>query len=135
MSKRIESDKVIINCPAEKVFDFLSNFNNFSSLMPEQVINWQSAGDSCSFEIKGLATLGLRIIEKVPFSKISMQGEGKIPFGFTWNTLLVTKAPQQCEVQIAIEADMNPFIAMMAEKPLQNFVNVILPKLKVEMEK
>ena len=135
MSKRIESEKVIINCDAEKVYHFLGNFDNFSSLMPEQVINWQSTGDSCSFEIKGLASLGLRITEKNPFTKISMQGEGKIPFGFTWDSLFREISHQQCEVQMVIDADMNPFISMMAEKPLQNFVNVILPRLKEEMEK
>ncbi len=135
MSKRIESEKIIIHCKPEKVYNFLGNFDNFSSLMPEQVINWQSSGDSCSFEIKGLASLGLRIIEKIPFSKITMQGEGKIPFGFTWDSLFKETPDQQCEVQMVIDADMNPFIAMMAEKPLQNFVNVILPRLKEEMEK
>ncbi len=135
MSKRIESEKIIINCQAEKVYNFLGNFDNFGGLMPEQVINWQSTGDSCSFEIKGLASLGLRIIEKIPFTKISMQAEGKIPFSFTWNSLLQETSPEQCEVQMVIDADMNPFIAMMAEKPLQNFVNVILPRLKEEMEK
>lgn len=135
MSKRIESEKIIINCQAEKVYNFLGNFDNFSSLMPEQVINWQSTGDSCSFEIKGLASLGLRIIEKNPFSKIIMQAEGKIPFSFTWNSLFQEISLEQCEVQMVIDADMNPFIAMMAEKPLQNFVNVILPRLKEEMEK
>jgi carbon monoxide dehydrogenase subunit G len=135
MSKRIESEKVIINCPPEKVYNFLGNFDNFSSLMPEQVINWKSDGDSCSFEIKGLASLGLRIIEKNPFTKISMQGEGKIPFGFTWDSFIRETFDKQCEVQLVIDADMNPFIAMMAEKPLQNFVNVILPRLKEEMEK
>ena len=135
MSKRIESEKIIINCQAEKIYNFLGSFDNFSSLMPEQVINWQSTGDSCSFEIKGLATLGLRITEKIPYTKISMQAEGKIPFSFTWNTLLQEISLKQCEVQMVIDADMNPFIAMMAEKPLQNFVNVILPRLKEEMEK
>lgn len=135
MSKRIESEKIIINCQVEKVYNFLGNFDNFSSLMPEQVINWQSTGDSCTFEIKGLASLGLRIIEKNPFSKIIMQAEGKIPFSFTWNSLFQEISLEQCEVQMVIDADMNPFIAMMAEKPLQNFVNVILPRLKEEMEK
>jgi len=135
MSKRIESEKISIHCRPEKVYNFLGDFDNFSSLMPEQVINWQSTGDSCSFEIKGLAALGLRITEKIPFTKIIMQGEGKIPFGFSWDSLFQEMPDQQCEVQMVIDADMNPFIAMMAEKPLQNFINVILPRLKEEMEK
>ncbi len=135
MSKRIESDIVSINCQAEKVFGFLSNFDHFSALLPEQVINWQSNGDSCSFEVKGLATLGLRITEKLPFTKIGMQGEGKIPFGFTLDSFFESVSEQQCTAQMVINADMNPFIAMMVEKPLQNFVDMLIKKLKEEMEK
>jgi carbon monoxide dehydrogenase subunit G len=135
MSRKIESDRVSIRCTPQKVYDFITDFDNFGHLLPEQVVNWQSSGDSCSFEIKGLATLGLRITEKKPYSLISMVGEGKIPFGFTFNVLIDGDGEQNCIVQIVIDADMNPFIAMMAEKPLQNFVNLILPKLKSEMEK
>ncbi len=135
MSRRIESEKLIINCPPQKVYDFLGNFDNFSSLLPGQVANWQSTGDSCSFEVKGMATLGLRITEKIPFTKISMKGEGKIPFGFTLDSFIKEISSQQCQVQMVIDADMNPFIAMMAEKPLQNFIDMVLPRLKQEMEK
>lgn len=135
MSRRIESEKLIINCPPQKVYDFLGDFDNFSSLLPGQVANWQSTGDSCSFEVKGMATLGLRITEKIPFTKISMKGEGKIPFGFTLDSFIKEILSQQCQVQMVIDADMNPFIAMMAEKPLQNFIDMVLPRLKEEMEK
>jgi len=135
MSRRIESEKISINCAAEKVYNFLGNFDNFASLLPGQVANWQSTGDSCSFEVKGLAKLGLRITDKIPFTKISMKGEGKIPFGFSLNAFFIENSSEQCQVQLVIDADMNPFIAMMAEKPLQNFVDLLLPRLKEEMEK
>jgi len=135
MSRRIESQKLIINCLAEEVFNTLGNFDNFTSLLPEQVANWQSTGETCSFEVKGLATLGLRITSKAPFSKIIMKGEGKIPFGFNLETYIQDAGDQQCQVQLIIDADMNPFIAMMAEKPLQNFVDTLLTRLKEEMEK
>lgn len=135
MSRRIESQQVIINCQSQKIFDFLTNFDNFTKLLPEQIENWQSTEDSCSFEVKGLATLGLRITEKTPFTKICMIGEGKLPFGFTLETFIRQTDTEQCQVQMVIDADMNPFIAMMAEKPLQNFVDMIVPKLKEEMEK
>jgi carbon monoxide dehydrogenase subunit G len=135
MSRQIESKKTIINCQPQKVYDFLINFDNFTRLLPEQVENWQTSGDSCSFEIKGLATLGLRITEKIPFTFINMVAEGKLPFGFTLGTFIGEHDAQQCQVQLIIDADMNPFIAMMAEKPLQNFVDMLLPKLKEEMEK
>jgi len=135
MSKRIESQKVAINCVSEKVYSFLSNFDNFYTLLPDQVANWQSTGDSCRFEVKGLATIGLRITHKTPFSHIGMIGEGKLPFGFTFDVAIAEIEREQCQVQVVINADMNPFMAVLAEKPLQGFMDALLPRLKQEMEK
>jgi len=135
MSRQIKSQRLTINCKSEKVFNFLGNFDNFETLLPEQVASWKSTGDSCSFEIKGLATLGLRIVSKEPYSLISMKGEGKLPFNFTFDTSIQEIDSEQCQVQAVINADMNPFIAVMAEKPLQTFVDMLLPKLKELMEK
>jgi hypothetical protein len=135
MSKHIESEIVTINCLPEKVFNFIGNFDNFAKLLPEQVENWQSTGDSCSFEVKGLATLGLRITEKTPFTKVRMKGEGKLPFNFSIDTLIKEIIPQQCQVQLVIESDMSQFIALMAASPLRNFVDAVVKKLKIEMEK
>ena len=135
MSKKIESEITVINRPAAAMFTFLNDFNNFSHLMPEQVINWQATSDTCTFEIKGLATLGMRIIERVPYSKLVMKGEGKIPFDFLLNSNITPVNDNSSRVQLVIVADMNPFISMMAEKPLANFVDMLVVKLKEVMEK
>jgi hypothetical protein len=134
MSKRIESIKTPINCAAEKVYYFLGDFDNFTHLLPEQVDGWQSSGDSCTFEVKGLPKIGLRHSDKIAFEKISMKSEGKLPFTFTLDTHIQEHTPYQCQVQLIIDSDMNPFIAVMAEKPLQNFVDSLLIKLKDQME-
>jgi len=135
MSKRIESEKVTINSSPEKIFNFIGNFDNFSALLPEKVENWQSTGDSCSFEVKGLATLGLRITERIPFTKVSMTGEGRLPFNFTLAAIMHETSLQQSEVQLIIDSDMSQFIAMMAANPLKDFINAFVNKLKIEMEK
>lgn len=135
MSKHIESEKVIIHCQPTKVYGFIGNFNNFTKLLPEQVENWQSSEDSCSFEVKGLAKLGLRITGRTPYSAVCMESDGNLPFNFTLNTLISETAPDQCQVQLVIDSDMNQFIAMMAATPLTNFINSVAQKLKVEMEK
>ena len=62
---RIESDKVTVNKTSEEIYTFLSNFNNFQKLMPEQVTNWQSTEEDCSFTIAGMASLGMKIVEKI----------------------------------------------------------------------
>ncbi|HOW30884.1 MAG TPA: hypothetical protein PLP88_04900 [Bacteroidales bacterium] len=134
MSKVISSDPVTINTSGAEIFSFITNFNNFGHLMPEQVVNYQADTDSCSFEIKGLATLGLRITEKIPYSKVTMIGEGKLPFKFSFVCDLIYQSENATETRMAIDADMNQFMAMMATTPLQNFVNMLAAKLKEVME-
>nr|MBK9651561.1 hypothetical protein [Bacteroidota bacterium] len=57
----IKSEKVLINVPVQRVFEFLCNFNNYQQLMPEQVTDWQSDDDSGTFTIKNMATIGLEL--------------------------------------------------------------------------
>ena len=98
--------------------------------MPEQVANWQSTENDCSFTIKGMATIGMKIIEKIPNSLIKITSNGKVPFDFTLNVHLTETSPVQTTGQIIFESDLNPMMAMMVEKPLRNFFNVLAGKMK-----
>ncbi len=126
---RIESDKKIIDRSAESIFSFLGNFNNFQKLMPEQVTNWQSTEEECSFTIAGMASLGMKITEKIPHSLIKVSRNGKAPFDFTLDCNIHSIDGNKSEVTLAFDADLNPMMKMMAVKPLQNFLNLLLNKL------
>ncbi len=127
---KIESEKVEIDNAAENIFNYLSDFNNFEKLMPSQVTNWTSTADECSFTINGMATIGMKIIEKAPFSKISIISNGKVPFEFKLFVLITEKDASSCVGQLTFESDMNPMIKMMVEKPLGNFFNMLAQKMK-----
>ena len=127
---KIESDKSEINKPISEIFSFLSNFNNFQKLMPEQVTNWQSTENDCVFTIKGMATIGMKIVEKTPNSLIKITSKGKVPFEFTLNVHLTEINPTQTSGQLIFDASLNPMMAMMVEKPLRNFFNLLAEKMK-----
>lgn len=126
---RIQSDKITCTATAEAIFNFLSDFNHFEQLMPEQVTNWQSTSDECSFTIAGMASLGMKIQEKIPHSLIRAGKHGKAPFDFTLSCL-INEAAGGSEVQLVFDADLNPMLKMMAERPLTNFLNLLVNKLK-----
>lgn len=130
----IKSDLVLIHKSAEDIFNFLSNFDNFGKLMPDQVINWKSSTDSCSFTIKGMADIALKTSEKIPFSKIVWSTEGKAPFDFTLSSVLTDQKENQTNAQIILHADLSPMLKMMAMRPLGNFVNLLVNKLKEVIE-
>lgn len=127
---RIESKKTEIDQPAEKLFTFLCDFNNFQKLMPPQVTNWQSTADECSFTISGMATIGMKIIEKVPHSLIKITTNGKVPFQFNLDITLQALSENKTEGQLVFNAELNPMIKMMVEKPLTNFFDFLSAKLK-----
>jgi len=126
---RLESDIVTVNKPAKEVFDFLSDFNNYKRLMPEQVTDWESTADQCSFTIKGMGTLGMKIKERIPNSSVVIEKNGKAPFDF-FLSCNITDKQQQCDAQLFFDADLNPVMKMMASKPLTNFLNLLASKLK-----
>ena len=130
-----KSTPVVIETEAKEIFSFLSDFNNFEKLMPEQVINWQSTTDSCSFTIKGMADLAMRMEKKEAFRFISYASDGKSPFPFELSFDISSAEKPACTVQSSLHAKLNPMLKMMASRPLQNFVNLLTEKLKDVLEK
>lgn len=126
----IESNVELIQAKDELIFNFLSDLNNFSALVPEQVENWKSDTDSCSFRVSGLADIGLRITERLPFSKISISSDGQSPVNFTMLLHINTETETTCTFKIVFLAELNSIMAMMVSKPLGNFVNLLAEKLR-----
>ena len=127
---KLQSDKVEINNSAENIFNYLSDFRNFEKLMPQQVTNWEATPDECSFTLNGMATIGMKIIEKVPSSKITISSNGKVPFEFKLVVQIDKTGENTCVGQLLFESELNPMIKMMVEKPLGNFFNVLAQKMK-----
>lgn len=134
---KIDGKKAVISANQNKVFQFLSDFNNYEKLMPEQIVNWQSDKDSCSFTIKGMADLKLKFVRKEASTLLEIVPEGKTPVKFS---LLVNLQPdvlneQKTEVNVHVDANLNPMLAMMAKRPFENLANTISEELHKVFEK
>jgi len=127
---KIESEVVEINNSSENIFNYLSDFNNFGKLMPSQVTDWTSTSEECSFTIKGMATIGMKIIERETFTKITISSHGKVPFAFQLFILITKKDENNSLGQLVFESDLNPMLKMMVVKPLGNFFNILANKMK-----
>lgn len=126
----ITSTKKAIAASAETVYAFLSDFNNLKELMPSKVVNWSSTTTSCAFTIDGMAHLNMAFGKNVENEKIEMISAGKNPFSYDLSTNINKMEDENCEVYILFNADMNPMLAMMAKKPLQNFVDILVERLQ-----
>ncbi len=114
----------------KELFDFLTDFKNFKSILPEdKVENFEYTADGCSFNIKGITALSIKLISKTPYTSVKFQSEGLAKFNFILETKFngIPESKGQCSIELF--ADMNPFIKTMAEKPLTGLVNVMAVKL------
>ena len=128
---KINSDKLHFGSNKEKVYSFLSNFDNFEKLMPEQVTNWSSNSESCTFTVQGMATITLKFSKKEPYSLLEVVPEGKSPISFSMQFQLEDDSAdsQRSSGSFFIDANMNPMVAMVAKRPLENLVKVMSEKM------
>lgn len=133
---KVESKVVEINSDAEKIFNFLSDFTNFSLLLPDKVENWKATKEKCSFTIKGLTDFGMKISEKTPFTSILITNDEEVsmPVKFTFNWNFSSLKDNKTEVNAVFNLDINPMMAMMVKSPIKNFVDVLVDKLKEKIE-
>lgn len=127
---KIESKAREINAPEATIFNFLSNFNNFEALMPDKVSDWTSTDTSCYFSISGIASLGMRIVEKTANSNIKMVDDGKVPFSFDFLVDIQAQGSEKSIVKLTFNADLNAMLKMVAVRPLNDFLEKLLDHLE-----
>ena len=72
----------------------------------------------------------MKIIDKTPFTKITISSNGKVPFEFKLFVLLTETGANSCVGQLVFESELNMMMKMMVEKPLGNFFNMLAQKMK-----
>ncbi|MEE4178080.1 MAG: SRPBCC family protein [Bacteroides sp.] len=127
---KFQSKRVLVNASEQEVYHFLSDFRNFKDLMPPQIVDWQADEDSCSFTIQGMASLSMRMQEKVPFQKIHIKADGQNPIDYSLDCYFEPEEENRSRVEIVFDAELNPFLKMVASGPLQNLVNMLADKLE-----
>lgn len=122
----VESKVVAIKNTSEFVFNALSDFRNFNSMVnmvPDgQLTNWQADENTCRFKVKGF-DLGLKFVEKEPYKTLKLTGDGKVPFEFFFWIQLKEVAPYDVRMKLTVHADLNMMMKMMLKGKLQDGVD------------
>lgn len=123
---KFESEVKQVNHSNENVYKFISNFNNFESLIPQDKIkDWQSTEDTCKFSVEGIGDAGLKIVEKEEFTTVKYSTDGKVPFNFFLWIQLKQLTETDTRVKLTIKADLNPMMKMMVGKHVKKFLNML----------
>ena len=129
----IKSEKTIINAPAEKVFDKLSNLDNLKPLLekvPRDMIpddkkemfdNLKITADTITIPAGPVGAITLRVTDRLPYTLINLQGEGApVPMGMQME--LTPRNAESCEVQIAVNLEIPAMLKPMVSGPLKKIV-------------
>jgi hypothetical protein len=126
---RIESKTVNVNTDQKALYSYISDLRNFNELLPqERISNFQADENQCSFKIQGGYTIGLERAGGTPDSLLKLKSTAVAPFPFTLDISLNDQGVSTQASQV-INADVNPFIKMMIEKPLTNLFDYIADQL------
>lgn len=115
----IRSREVVVGIAAEELRAFLLDLTNLESLLPEdKVKGFSGNGQEISFRIQGGLEIRLtRTSDDFEGGVLRLFGGGA-PFAFHLD-LHVHDADPGARAHVHCEADLNPFLRMMAQKPLE----------------
>lgn len=126
----LEGRKIIVNKSAKQLSEMLKRPEDYKDLMPEGLQMFESTTDGFKFALKGMPEIALRIDEMREGDRVVLKsGNPSLDFALVGTMHPINE--NQTEVQLLFEGKFNPFIKMMVQKPLQNFINALTDKIEL----
>ena len=124
----LEGRKIIVNKSSSELAGMLKNPQDYKDLMPESLQNFEAREDGFKFGLKGMPEIALKIENVSDKEVVLKSASSSLDFALTGTMNPVSES--QTEVQLLFEGKFYPFIKMMVEKPLQNFINSLTDKIE-----
>lgn len=129
---RLESPVSEVNKPQEKVYAAVNDVDKYKEFMPDAVNSFKTGEDFgmpwFAFTIGGMPEIKLVRSVAEPYSKVVFA----TPLGakISLEVHIEALAEDRSAVKVAIEADVNPMLRMMVERPLRKFLDDISAKIR-----
>lgn len=131
---KFESGVKVIPASQEAVYEKLSDLNNLEKIkdrLPEdKVKNLSFDAESLSIEVDPVGKIVLQIVEKDPCKCIKF-GTTTSPLPFNLWIQIVPTADNECKMKLTIGIEINPFMKVMVQKPLQEGLEKMADMLAV----
>ena len=125
-----QGKKVVIPAAPDRVFQMFGDLSAFTRSLPEKYRDSVTATpDSIDGKIQGF-NLGIKVVERLPFSKVVLKPSGQFPFDFTLNFLMDSVEETKTEFRIEMDADMNFMMKMMFGGKIQEAIDKITDSLQ-----
>lgn len=137
--KRIESSVKHIPYSQEQVYAKVSDLSNLRYLVdriPEDqrnninLENLECTPDKVSTTVSPIGTVEIAVVARDPFKCVKMETL-RSPIKLSLWIQLVSTGESSCKIKLTVDADLNMFMAKMAEKPLTEAVEKLADMLSM----
>ena len=124
----LEGRKIVVNKSVNTLVEMLNKPEDYKNLMPDSLQNFEVRDNGFKFGLKGMPEIALKI-EEVNDNAVVLKSASS-SLDFELKGVMNALNENQTEVQLLFDGKFNPFIKMMVEKPLQNFINTLSDNLE-----
>ncbi len=124
----LEGRKIIVNKSVPQLVEMLKKPEDYKDLMPSSLTKFESWEDGFKFGLSGMPEIALKIEDVSDDQVVLKSASSSLDFALTGTMNAVNE--NQTEVQLLFDGKFNPFIKMMVEKPLQNFINSLTDNIE-----
>ena len=125
-----ESRSGKLTCNAADLFAFVTDIRNFEQFLPETIANkWSAEKESCRFDVSMIGTVTVRLSEKKEYTRVVYTGDALKKNDFLLS-LIIADTKDPAEVKVTLSADLNPMMKMVASKPINQFLELLINKME-----
>ncbi len=124
----LEGRKIVVNKSVADLKEMLQKPEEYKHLMPEGLQKFEVKDNGFKFGLKGMPEIALKIEEVTETDVVLKSASSSLDFSL--NGKMNPISDSQTEVQLLFDGKFNPFIKMMVEKPLQNFINSLTDQIE-----
>lgn len=130
----VESKQVVAQSSPEKIYNFLTDFNNIGRMLPPgQVQGWQCTSDRCSFNVGGFMQITLAFLERTPYSRIVLgpAADSSAPMPFKMMLSLQPEGTDATRIKVMFDLEGgNPMMNMMLKPKLRDAADKMAEQLQ-----
>jgi carbon monoxide dehydrogenase subunit G len=129
--KNFTSRTIKIQKSASEIFEKLSDFNNFKDMIPaDKVEDFDCTATTCSFTVKGLQNVDIKIKELVSNKKVVYETVDGKPVEMTFGFDVFEISDNNSEVKINVNLQAEGLMSNIISRPINNMLKIVADKLE-----
>ena len=124
----LEGRKIIVNKSGAELVEMLNTPEGYRALMPDSLQSFEVRDQGFKFSLKGMPEIAL-VIDEVTENQVTLKSASS-SLDFALKGMMNAVTENQTEVQLLFEGKFNPFIKMMVEKLLKNFIDALTDNIE-----